>query len=1312
MRVSRPIRNPWPFTRRATKPSRGRGAHSAGAGAATCGRRSSATVTEAVKAAYKAGHNKGDTGLFDSWACERGFQDRGTPVLKRLRAEFERGVEDAIRGVRLVGSSEQGRPAPAPVPSTPRVAAETYKGYKVRQDENGDWYSSLDSDSTFESKAAAKAHIDNWRKRPNPRKRTYTRAELERLDPAVLDRMAYGFASGDTRTVPLSVLVPVADDLENAGYQAGRYKGGPIAWARSVDLSEPIEVRIKGGRWIIHDGHHRYYAAFLLKHKTIRAVVEIEDNSVSKILGEPNPRKKLAPRPTPPSDGQPPDTGQQIYIQTDDGKLYWTEDFAHTTHIHFARKRGIPSERIVAGGWITDGVMSDNSTRSDSMRYGERGRASMAVGQYLNPRGLRHEMSGALGTYDDISGAVWKYTGGLPSTIAHGFLDSKNPARAGDDRGYMSNPYGEPTGFRKEQKPYYVHGLHGAKTPTLAGSYWTKPEAMRAAQQLANEEGEEVTVSTPKRDMFTVKPKPGRAGNPSTKRRYGVEPQSIGGGYTAFWREGDEWKYSPVFRDPKHAMGWVEDRVIPNRWSGAKLVLPWKEKRNQWGHYTVDVTMPKVAAQSNPYVEDVVDDAAETVLSEIPVFQASREELPGVAPFVEYTTLQEAMAYAQAVKGLQPGVCVVGFGEDSFGVVLNADEVRAAEAGTVGERVLDVEVEPGVEIEEMENPAPNGWTLARFGTGSGGYSQAKHHHQQLQLKGVKVTRIAKDGIGRWQFKYKYPEAGNPDQSKRSVATDTAEREGRERGVTDARYLRPMKSMEDALSYASAYVRHYNAEVPDVGEFYYDGYTHGYTSAARDVAKFAMGPYDKRQAEQQAGDLKRQGYEDIEVKKEKSPYGGYMYHVYALTRDTRKHPVPGRATKQNPAGADDAHYVAQLRRNLQTATGAQAKYIQALLKFYDHNGRLPSGTDARADALQNPVRRGAGNTRTKKLTVRKDLYFVPESGQGLASLRAGEKVSVTWSPGTGYATAYMSHRGQMYSHSTPATKAHEEYKNWPADWDTSGWDEEGRTANPEAPSAAPGSSFTPTPDSNARVRQQAKARGGYASSWSPWMYYPEILDINGYLHSLQETANFRRVTFKYEVNRKEGGGWSHYDHDKGTIKPAPASKRRNPSSGVEDSRYAADAMFEDFHGKQPTEVIRVETEIVEPTHLAVLGSLVSIVVATVSGLEVTLGFESDPPYLCSSPDGTQLYIQGGNQCLDLQGLKMAGEDWERQHMVIGEMTETTYRTEKSFDKFQTIDYYHANGEESGVLPQLVYDPINKVLGVAGGRYKVLPEGIVD
>jgi hypothetical protein len=66
----------------------------------------------------------------------------------------------------------------------------------------------------------------------------------------------------------------------------------------------------------------------------------------------------------------------------------------------------------------------------------------------------------------------------------------------------------QPWTLPKAERSYYVHGLHGAKTATLAGAYGTKPEAMKAARRLANEEGEDVSISAPKGAMIVVHPNP------------------------------------------------------------------------------------------------------------------------------------------------------------------------------------------------------------------------------------------------------------------------------------------------------------------------------------------------------------------------------------------------------------------------------------------------------------------------------------------------------------------------------------------------------------------------------------------------------------------------------------------------------------------------------------------------------------------------------------------------------------------------------------------------------------------------------------
>jgi hypothetical protein len=172
------------------------------------------------------------------------------------------------------------------------------------------------------------------------------------------------------------------------------------------------------------------------------------------------------------------------------------------------------------------------------------------------------------------------------------------------------------------------------------------------------------------------------------------------------------------------------------------------------------------------------------------------------------------------------------------------------------------------------------------------------------------------------------------------------------------------------------------------------------------------------------------------------------------------------------------------------------------------------------------------------------------------------------------------------------------------------------------------------------------------------------------------------------------------------------KKKNPQS-------EADALFESFHGKSPEETIEIREEIHEHLHLATLGVLRELVVDTMSGLRAVIRFEKEP-YLASSEDGRQLYIEAGDQELDLAALKMDGEEWVRDRMVIGQFSppepgaterngkrywNLSYQTQKKFDDFELVDYQHDLGEESGVRPFLEYEPRNQHLYIAGGQYRI-------
>lgn len=182
------------------------------------------------------------------------------------------------------------------------------------------------------------------------------------------------------------------------------------------------------------------------------------------------------------------------------------------------------------------------------------------------------------------------------------------------------------------------------------------------------------------------------------------------------------------------------------------------------------------------------------------------------------------------------------------------------------------------------------------------------------------------------------------------------------------------------------------------------------------------------------------------------------------------------------------------------------------------------------------------------------------------------------------------------------------------------------------------------------------------------------------------------------------------------------KRRNP----EDSAALA---FKIFHGKPPDGTTEILEEIHEHENLWALGSLQEIVIEPVSlpGRQATFEFQDDNPWLCGNEPTetsggifepsqmvcTQLYVRGGDQGLDLDGIKMGkGTQWYREHMCLGYLVELTYHTQKGFDSFKPVDYYHALGEETGEVPMVCYDTRNKLITIQGGQYEIKAQGICN
>jgi hypothetical protein len=103
-----------------------------------------------------------------------------------------------------------------------------------------------------------------------------------------LDRVAFGFAESDIKTLkPQQLTVKYPGDMENPVFEQKQSGLSTQQWAKSVNLSEPIEVSYEGGKFNIEDGHHRYYAAKIL-NMPLKVNLTIKDKPIAQILEESN----------------------------------------------------------------------------------------------------------------------------------------------------------------------------------------------------------------------------------------------------------------------------------------------------------------------------------------------------------------------------------------------------------------------------------------------------------------------------------------------------------------------------------------------------------------------------------------------------------------------------------------------------------------------------------------------------------------------------------------------------------------------------------------------------------------------------------------------------------------------------------------------------------------------------------------------------------------------------------------------------------------------------------------------------------------
>lgn len=171
-------------------------------------------------------------------------------------------------------------------------------------------------------------------------------------------------------------------------------------------------------------------------------------------------------------------------------------------------------------------------------------------------------------------------------------------------------------------------------------------------------------------------------------------------------------------------------------------------------------------------------------------------------------------------------------------------------------------------------------------------------------------------------------------------------------------------------------------------------------------------------------------------------------------------------------------------------------------------------------------------------------------------------------------------------------------------------------------------------------------------------------------------------------------------------------RRNPAE-------ASAAAYEEFHGRPSEELVTVRRKVHFHQHLAGAGELRKLVIVTPDGrYRVTLN-QLKGALLCFNEDKNQLFVEGGNQRVDL---KQFGIKSPHEVETLGKATLIDYHTTKDHlgDEGGTATYSHKfrmtneNGKHVTVriarYPDVIYFVRDKQLVFSGGSYEIRAEGI--
>ena len=103
------------------------------------------------------------------------------------------------------------------------------------------------------------------------------------VSDVALNRAAFGFDESDIETLmPKQLKIKWKDDWENVKWEQEKSGLSKLEYARRINLEEPIDVIYEKDNFYVDDGHHRLFAATVLK-KPLNVNLDIHQNPIAKL---------------------------------------------------------------------------------------------------------------------------------------------------------------------------------------------------------------------------------------------------------------------------------------------------------------------------------------------------------------------------------------------------------------------------------------------------------------------------------------------------------------------------------------------------------------------------------------------------------------------------------------------------------------------------------------------------------------------------------------------------------------------------------------------------------------------------------------------------------------------------------------------------------------------------------------------------------------------------------------------------------------------------------------------------------------------